>query len=134
MISAHNQSQQRAETLRHALLPWRISHTDGSNYALEIVTTNERGNEELVCRPPGKKRDGNAALIVEAVNSHEGLKARIQELETALRFYADGRRYQGANQKPIADDPYAKPDAVYINDVTRDLGAIARAALSKGAA
>jgi hypothetical protein len=58
--------------------------------------------------------------------------ARIAELEAALRFYADGRRYRGANQQPIPDDPYAKPDAVYILDVTRDGGAIANTAL-KGA-
>src|ERR1700721_790731 len=43
--------------------------------------------------------------------------ARIQELETALRFYADSRRYQGANQKPIHDDPYPTPEGVTINDV-----------------
>jgi hypothetical protein len=67
----------------------------------------------------------NRALIAEA---------RIEELEGALRFYADGRRYQGANQQPIPDDPYAKPDAVYIQDVTRDCGAIARAVLQSGGA
>jgi hypothetical protein len=100
-----------------------------------------------------------AENVVECLNAsreHDSLKARIEELETALqgatvianisgsriaeleralRFYADGRRYQGANQQPIPNDPYAKPDAVYIQDVTRDCGAIARATLqSKGAA
>lgn len=122
MTAPAPQSQQMTDELRHALLPWRISHTDGSNYALEIVTTNERGNEELVCRPPGKKRDGNAALIVEAVNSHEALKARIQELETALEIIGNGanevfRQWQTTGPK------------------TREqMAEIARAALSKGAA
>lgn len=47
----------------------------------------------------------------------------------ALGFYADARRYDGPNQKPIADDPFAKPDAAYVLDVTRDGGSIAREAL-----
>jgi hypothetical protein len=51
-------------------------------------------------------------------------------LRLALQFYADERRYQGPNQKPIADDPY-QPDPTfpYILDVTRDWGSIAREAL-----
>ena len=55
---------------------------------------------------------------------------RIEELERALGFYADPRRYNGPNQKPIPDDPFAKPDRVYIQDVSRDNGEIARAALA----
>jgi hypothetical protein len=55
----------------------------------------------------------------------------IERLRLALSFYADGRRYQGPNQRPIPDDPFAKPDAVYINDVTRDNGSIAARALSR---
>lgn len=58
------------------------------------------------------------------------LRKENARLRNALSFYADGRRYQGANQRPIPDDPFAKPDAVYILDVTRDHGSIATAALA----
>ncbi len=59
------------------------------------------------------------------------LQEEIERLRTALSFYADGRRYQGPNQKPIPDDQFAKPDAVYILDVTRDGGSIASRALAQ---
>lgn len=65
-----------------------------------------------------------AATIVKAVNSHDALVK-------ALEFYADPRRYNGANQKPIEADPYAQPGEVYIRDVTRDNGSLARSALAK---
>lgn len=55
--------------------------------------------------------------------------AEIVRLRHALEFYADPRRYDGPNQRPIEGDPYAKPDAAYIMDVTRDNGAIAKKAL-----
>ena len=55
---------------------------------------------------------------------------RVRTLITALKFYADERRYKGPNQNPIPNDPYAKPDAVYIQDVTKDHGDIARKALT----
>lgn len=57
------------------------------------------------------------------------LLSEITRLRTALEFYADPRRYDGPNQQPIPDDPYAKPDAAYIMDVTRDHGSIAVKAL-----
>lgn len=62
--------------------------------------------------------------------------ARIRRLESdhdalvnALQFYANPCRYQGPNQRPLEDDPHAKPDQVYIQDVSRDNGEIARNAL-----
>lgn len=66
----------------------------------------------------------NAAAIVRWEN-------HFDDLVRALEFYADPRRYRGPNQNPITDDPYAKPDQVYIQDVSRDDGSIARAILAK---
>ena len=54
---------------------------------------------------------------------------RIESLIAALAFYADSRRYDGPNQKPIGNDPYAPDDLVYRYDVTRDRGAVAFKAL-----
>ena len=57
------------------------------------------------------------------------LISQYRRMEEALRFYADERRYNGANQRPIPDDPYSPPDRAYIHDVTKDGGDIARQAL-----
>lgn len=47
----------------------------------------------------------------------------------ALSFYADQQRYRGPNQRPIPGDAWPDSDG-YRLDVTRDGGAIARAALA----
>ncbi len=58
---------------------------------------------------------------------------RVAELETALRFYADDERYTGPNQRiERGSDPYTNPDSPYMQDVTRDRGAIAKKALGGG--
>lgn len=64
----------------HTPTPWRAIEPDNSNYLLEIVGTNVRGNEELVCRPPGRKRNANAAFIVKACNSHDALVKALEEI------------------------------------------------------
>jgi hypothetical protein len=57
-------------------------------------------------------------------------KTTIAKLKMALAFYADERRYEGPNQKPIENDPY-QPDHEfpYLLDIIRDGGSIAREAL-----
>lgn len=54
---------------------------------------------------------------------------RIEELERALRFYADPKRYNGSNQRVDKPDEYQPPDMPYLLDVSRDGGTIARKAL-----
>ncbi len=53
------------------------------------------------------------------------------DLLAALRFYADSRRYEGGNQKPLDDDPHQPTWLYYRLDVTRDNGHIAAAAIAK---
>lgn len=60
------------------------------------------------------------------------LMNRVTQLETALRFYADERRYLGPNREPIPDDPYSPPSRAYVHDVTKDGGQIARQVLREG--
>jgi len=67
----------------------------------------------------------------DASPSRSQSSAEIASLVKALEFYAEPRRYQGPNQHPLPNDPHAKPDQVYIQDVTRDGGSIARQALAK---
>lgn len=56
--------------------------------------------------------------------------AEIEWLRDALGFYADTNRYHGPNQRVIRDyDPFTPEGAKYVQDVTRDRGNIARAAL-----
>lgn len=50
-------------------------------------------------------------------------------LRKALEFYADPRRYNGSNLRPIKGDGYAPVGLVYCYDVLRDHGKIARKAL-----
>jgi hypothetical protein len=57
---------------------------------------------------------------------------KIARLTKALAFYADPRRYLGPNARNDWDDPYAKGVyPVYVQDVSRDGGDVARAALAE---
>ena len=59
------------------------------------------------------------------------LEQEISILRNALFYYADERIYKGANQDPIKGLPYVgEHPGVYLLDVTRDGGNIARNALN----
>jgi hypothetical protein len=61
----------------------------------------------------------------------DGMVAEIERLRFALAFYADERRYLGANQWcPDETDAYQPEGLGYRLDVTRDYGNIARKALN----
>ena len=75
--------------------------------------------------------DGGEWSTARLSNDRLFIRADIAErMAVALAFYADPRRHNGPNQNPIEGDKFAKPDAAYILDVTRDHGEIARSALS----
>jgi hypothetical protein len=69
----------------------------------------------------------DATPLVERGEELSAAYARIDELEAALRFYADHKRYNGANQRNEISDPFSA--GPYLQDVTRDGGDIARKAL-----
>jgi hypothetical protein len=58
----------------------------------------------------------------------------VDELTKALRFYADPERYRGSNNRLVGEDHYTPSGEVYLRDVMRDGGEIARAALSRAQA
>lgn len=60
-----------------------------------------------------------------------GTTAKIRRLEEALRFYATEERYSSVNRKNDGTDPYTPADAPYYQDIGRDYGAVARAALTE---
>lgn len=122
--------------VEHTKLPWRVeggtdliwgacSEDDESTYGMGYSIAQGVNASYHAKKPDMNEREANAAFIVRAVNNHEAMVR-------ALEFYADQRRYDGPNQRPIDGDPHADDGAVYIKDVTRDHGAIAIAAL-KGA-
>ena len=57
-------------------------------------------------------------------------RAEVERLRSALGFYSQPVRYDGPNQRSIPGDPYTAADSAYMNDVCRDGGEIARAALA----
>ena len=59
------------------------------------------------------------------------LLALVDGLAGALEFYGDKRRYEGSNQRLTVPDKYTPVGAVYLQDVARDNGEIARAALAQ---
>lgn len=62
-------------------------------------------------------------------------EARERVLREALEFYADSRRYQGANQTcREGDDRFTPKGFPFLIDASRDHGEIARAALSQSKA
>jgi len=83
--------------------------------------------------------DGPCAWFVRrAAVSIEKAQARIAELEAqnkalaeALRFYSEPERYRGPRQPSFDGDPYTTPFSPFMQDITRDDGQIARAALAQ---
>ena len=71
-----------------------------------------------------------AKLLADTGRERNQARAQVEKLTTALRFYADSKRYEGSNLSPIPDDPDAPEEAAYRWDVTRDHGRIASRALT----
>ncbi len=112
----------------HTELPWKWhSRVEEDLQTGSVYAEPRRGHAYSVAVAPKyqetERWKADATLIVKAVNNHEALVK-------ALEFYANPHRYDGPNRQAIEGDPYAKTDDVYLRDVTRDHGEIARAALA----
>jgi len=78
----------------------------------------------------GASQHDRSEVMAQAVaNGH--LLAASWEMREALEFYADPTRYHGPNQPRPDGDRFTDENNPYMKDVTRDGGAIARAALAK---
>ncbi len=81
----------------HTLLPWAVSSHDGQPSRGWIKSICKGFPERMVAQVLGQstveEREANAALIVEAVNSHAALTARVSELE-GLFAAADDKDWQ----------------------------------------
>lgn len=60
----------------------------------------------------------------------QDLRAEIARLRAALEFYARPIAYEGSNSRNVGQDPFTPLDRPYIQDVSRDNGEVARAALN----
>lgn len=62
----------------------------------------------------------------------DAVTAQRDQLREALEFYADKQRYMGSNQRIDSQDKYGESpsNTVYLWDVMKDNGDIARAALA----
>jgi hypothetical protein len=87
-------------TSAHTPTPWRVEEgtdliwgacnpDDQSTYGMGYPVVEGKSASWKPYKPSMEERGANAALIVEAVNSHASLKAHIQELEEALRQARD---------------------------------------------
>ena len=85
---------------------------------MATISERLRENADFVGREDTRKTVNEAADTIDA-------------LVAALEFYADPKRYEGANQRPLVDDKYTPEGMSYRLDVTRDHGDIARAALAR---
>jgi hypothetical protein len=83
------------KTATHTPTPWRVEQgtdliwgacnpDDQSSYGMGYPVVEGKSASWKPYKPSMEEREANAAFIVEAVNSHEALKTRIQELEAEL--------------------------------------------------
>ena len=95
---------------------------DGIPYDEAVIHLEGDEDSEIEIHCPGALR--LAPFIVKACNSHDALVK-------ALEFYAQQFRYDGPNHHAMPNDPYTPDGQPFLQDVTRDGGNIARAALAK---
>jgi hypothetical protein len=114
-----------------------------------VVENIERDLKERNLKRPSQAQEQPAGALV--TPDHDGapcaecgatephictasVSGAVDELTKALRFYADPERYRGSNNRLVGEDPYTPSGEVYLRDVMRDRGEIARAALSRAQA
>jgi hypothetical protein len=121
-----------------------IAFLDGADIGPMMITALAIARELLAARSTIARLEAESALIRESLA--DAIKGRAavceanarllderDEARKALRFYADPLRYQGGNQRPLPGDEFTPAGFYYRIDVTRDGGAIARAALKEPA-
>ena len=120
-------------TTGHTLLPWAVSSHDGQPSRGWIKSICKGFPERMVAQVLGQstveEREANAALIVEAVNSHAALTARVSELERALRAITGcyvprfGGKITGLRNDVGIDAPYRiAREALDITSLARTAG------------
>jgi len=97
------------EPAAHTPLPWRLGAGDGRRVVF-------KGSVRLLSTARDlPESDANAALIVEAVNAHASLTARVAELEAALKHV----RHEIATADGLRDDGNPWPNLEAADDYAR---------------
>jgi hypothetical protein len=92
--------------IKHTPTPWQVKHPDREPwYVIGNIDGPDDGrwHYDTICDCDQDSRSSmdleeskaNAAFIVEAVNNHERLTQRVQELEKALKSAASTAHYRG---------------------------------------
>jgi hypothetical protein len=97
-------------------------------HRLELVVKEAKADEVELRRSAMALSAERAEYRQEA----ERLRSDLAAMREALEFYADVKRYHGANQRVEDGDRFTPAGYPYRIDVTRDNGQIARETLAKG--
>lgn len=110
------------EETKHTLTPWEANIGDRLSDDTDCwVIDSEQGSiAEMQC--PKDVEEINARFIVEAVNSYGALRAKVAEMEAALRKSASDVHKIGS---------YHNPDSVSFEECKRPSCIAARAALAR---
>jgi hypothetical protein len=105
---------------------FRRIKTDAGASVVEPITQRHDGHPDLHATP-------ETLAYIAAANpaTISAILADLEAAEKALKFYADPWRYHGPNQRLDKPDEFSPDGAVYLVDVTRDYGSIAKAALAQ---
>ena len=111
--------------MEHTALPWKrdqYGNTLDANGEIILLT-----GFALSTGHKAQLAVDNSDFVFRACNLH-------YQLVRALKFYADPERYRGSNQRIDGSDEFTPDGNPYLQDVGRDDGAIARAALTAAGA
>lgn len=100
-----NPTESKARTAEHTPLPWRV-FKDGLNLRViqsMAIPWHVAQNVADCGASENELANANAALIVEAVNNHATLKARVEALEKACQDAANSLSSVYSNPKQYID-------------------------------
>jgi hypothetical protein len=148
-------SQQTTDGLRHTQTPWMWAWRNDESAPASIFSMVREGHAYAVAMCPRYQKPeqwvADAKFILEAINNHENLKARVAELEQQISRSCDDTRFEDVDagcprafkaasriqeletalrQITEIEDSYRGSDWQEIDEARE----IANAALSKGAA
>lgn len=141
-IYPHGHSQELCEANARRIVACVNMCAGLSTEAMEEITKNEELLKDRVrfLRTGSMRADElqyqleteRASLFAESQRKQQ-LEQQVAELVQALEFYADKQRYMGSNQRVEAPDIYGESpsNTVYLWDVMKDGGDIARAVIQK---
>ena len=99
---------------QHTPTPWEVWRApEGGGVTVRAVYHDEMGRRitcwPALCNAGGQSNEANAALIVEAVNSHATLTAALEEARGALEVFAEAHKAYDAYSLCVRVDEFGAP-------------------------